>query len=274
MNNTSKMSLKVSIEGLDWICTAVPLEGDAFAPFGEVIQNPKPDLHPSKHPALLKKTASASQTAETLPFDGVSANQGTAIKYQHVTRMVNLYDQAPSKKPGLAVMNMFVCAARKPVSSAQGQSCFGIGILERHPYTTQTFSPLTGDPDKRYLVIVAPSLSPRNEDDGLPVPSSGIPHGRCSTLPGRGLPDVRGLKAFVATADQAVTYGAGTWHAPMVALGPEGSTVDFVVTQFANGVGIEDCQEVVLKPLKVADSGYGHPGVFIEVQGIPRLSKL
>ncbi|KAF3345269.1 Signal recognition particle 68 kDa protein [Verticillium dahliae VDG2] len=44
----------------------------------------------------------------------------------------------------------------------------------------------------------------------------------------------------------AVTYGAGTWHAPMVALGPQGTSVEFVVTQFANGVADEDCQEVVL----------------------------
>ena len=46
---------------------------------------------------------------------------------------------------------------------------------------------------------------------------------------------------------QAVTYGAGTWHAPMVALGEKGTAVDFVVVQFANGVAVEDCQEVFLR---------------------------
>lgn len=55
------------------------------------------------------------------------------------------------------------------------------------------------------------------------------------------------LKAFIATTDQAVTYGAGTWHAPMAVLGEEGTKVDFVVVQFANGVGVEDCQEVFLE---------------------------
>ena len=39
-----------------------------------------------------------------------------------------------------------------------------------------------------------------------------------------------------------VTYGVGTWHAPMVVVG-EGR-VDFVVTQWVSGRGGEDCQEV------------------------------
>lgn len=55
---------------------------------------------------------------------------------------------------------------------------------------------------------------------------------------------MRALKAFVATDAQAVTYGAGTWHAPMVALGPPGTTLDFVVSQFMSGVALEDCQLV------------------------------
>jgi ureidoglycolate lyase len=33
----------------------------------------------------------------------------------------------------------------------------------------------------------------------------------------------------------------------MVALGEKGTAVDFVVVQFANGVGLEDCQEVYLE---------------------------
>lgn len=31
--------------------------------------------------------------------------------------------------------------------------------------------------------------------------------------------------------------------------------IDFVVMQFANGVGIEDCQEIVLNPAKNAEEG-------------------
>jgi len=45
-----------------------------------------------------------------------------------------------------------------------------------------------------------------------------------------------------------VTYGAGTWHAPMVVLGNK--PVDFVVVQFKNGVEVEDCQIVEWKAEK------------------------
>lgn len=48
----------------------------------------------------------------------------------------------------------------------------------------------------------------------------------------------------MANGSQAVTYGPGTWHAPMVVLGQE--AVDFVVVQYANGVALDDCQEVEL----------------------------
>lgn len=57
----------------------------------------------------------------------------------------------------------------------------------------------------------------------------------------------------MATGNQAVTYGAGTWHAPMVVVGDR--PVDFVVVQFANGVGIEDCQEISLIPDRNAEEG-------------------
>jgi ureidoglycolate lyase len=66
-------------------------------------------------------------------------------------------------------------------------------------------------------------------------------------LPGRGLPDLSRLRAFIATGEQAVTYGAGTWHAPMIALGEPDTTIDFVVVQFANDSPVEDCQEVELE---------------------------
>ena len=59
------------------------------------------------------------------------------------------------------------------------------------------------------------------------------------------MPNLANIKAFIARGDQAVTYGPGTWHAPMVVLGEQ--AVDFVVVQYANGVPLEDCQEVELE---------------------------
>lgn len=209
-----------NIQGLSLQIPTVPLTQSSFAPFGAVIANPRPDIHPSTF---------SPTSSDEIPHNPIPANQGTAIKYQHVSPLTNLYPQAPSQQTGKAVMNLFSCASR-PLSGGE----FEVRILERHPFTTQTFIPLVST-QARYLVIVAPSLSPSDADEGLPVPD------------GRGLPDVKGLKAFVATAGQAVTYGAGTWHAPMVALEGEGDRLDFVVVQFANGVGGEDCQEVVFE---------------------------
>lgn len=133
-------------------------------------------------------------------------------------------------------MSMFVCSARELSSVNDTQDKFTVRILERHPFTTQTFAPISSTANG-YLVIVAPSLPPGEADKHLPVPVGG-------DLPGRGLPDLKGLKAFVATDAQAVTYGVGTWHAPMVALGAPGTTLDFVVSQFMSGVAVEDCQLV------------------------------
>ncbi|KAK7917226.1 hypothetical protein PG985_010834 [Apiospora marii] len=229
--------------------TAQPLTRADFAPFGEVLSNPAPDVRPSN-------TEPYTATA-TLPFAAELANQGTAIKYAAIASLRNLYadGQAPSGRPAEARMTMFVCGARMPLPTPQQQQDDGrveVKVLERHPFTTQTFIPLTADASKRYLVIVAPSLPPSALDGGLPVPD---PSKNCSStsspspspLPGRGMPDLARLRAFIATGEQAVTYGAGTWHAPMVALGPPNTTVDFLVFQFANDTAVEDCQEVALE---------------------------
>lgn len=231
--------ITLKLDGPNTVVDAVPLIREAFAPFGDVIDNPRPQLHPS--------AAARAELTNPLPYDGIVANQGTAIKYQHVTRMVNLYDQAPSGRPGDAVANMFVCAARTLIPApGSSERVFPVVVLERHPYTNQTFIPLTADSRKRYLVIVAPTLPPSPADQKLPVPTKPLAGG--PQLPGRGLPDITQLRAFIATSEQAVTYGTGTWHSPMVALGPAGTALDFVVIQFANNVAIEDCQEVSLGP--------------------------
>ena len=139
---------------------------------------------------------------------------------------------------------MFVCSPRTLSYCDDGKTTeFKVEILERHPFTTQTFSPLglaKGEVTK-FLVIVAPTLPLSERDIGLPVPRSAKTTN--VELPGRGLPDLAKLKAFLADGSQAITYGAGTWHAPMVVLGKK--DVAFVVSQFVNGVGEEDCQEVV-----------------------------
>ncbi|KAG4442186.1 hypothetical protein IFR05_002344 [Cadophora sp. M221] len=228
-----------------------PLTQSTFSPFGTAITNPAPSLIPS-----------SALVPSNLPRNAVQANQGSALKYLDVTHMLDLYSQAPSKVSSKAVMNMFVCAPRALITGErQGEGVFPVGILERHPYTTQTFIPLGVSAqeahDVRYLVIVAPSLPPSVGDENLSVPDG-------EGLPGRGLPDLSKLKAFMAHGGQAVTYGAGTWHAPMVVIGKK--AIDFVVVQFANGVGVEDCQEAGVE-------GRGKIGVVVPV-GLKRALKL
>jgi len=253
--------LKIRLGGRNLAVNAEPLRPEAFSAFGDVVENPRPDLHPSA-------AAVAAASSPAPPFNAISANQGSAIKYQHVTSMVDLYSQAPSGRPGVAVANMFVCASRAlipaPGKPPSGE-IFPVTVLERHPYTTQTFIPLSANPARRYLVIVAPSLPPSDADKNLPVPTSPStnPHAGSRKLPGRGLPDIRRLRAFIATAEQAVTYGAGTWHAPMAALGPVNTTLDFVVVQFANAVAIEDCQEVFLDPPVTTPQSLPHEGAVL-----------
>lgn len=231
-----------------------------FEPFGSVIQNP--DTH-SGSPKLEKTLA----------------NQGSATKWLDVTRMRNWYGLAQSKRAARCVMNMFVCRPRelRPVEGESG-GVFDVRILERHPFTAQTFVPLGLGRHEReayYLVIVAPTLPSgrRGEAERQPPyptpptqskrslkdrllgarPSPYTNDYTSTTTPpsatdadelrpkGAGSPDMNGLQAFIARGDQAVTYGPGTWHAPMVVLGER--PIDFVVVQYANGVGDEDCQE-------------------------------
>lgn len=159
------------------------------------------------------------------------ANQNTALKYVDVTLMTNDYAQSPSQTAGKAVMNMFACFPRLPliansedVEDGSSLSRVPIRLLERHPFTTQTFVPMglaASDPSTRYLVVVAPTLAPTED------------------FPDGGPPDLENTRAFWAHGAQAVTYGPGTWHAPMAVVGA--SRVDFVVLQFCNSVREEDC---------------------------------
>ncbi|KAF1977005.1 hypothetical protein BU23DRAFT_550950 [Bimuria novae-zelandiae CBS 107.79] len=278
----------------------IPIElltQSSFSQFGTVIENPA-------HSPLPRSQLGPLPTA-------VSANQGSALKILDVTHMSNLYSLAPSKKPAKAVMNMFVCAPRdlrphEPSNSMPSswgdldfdeddygdanRELFDVQILERHPFTTQTFIPMGLSGQERhtqYLVIVAPTLpaslsrmhtgrpppypTPKVKkqksikeifararpspftNENAPPPSQFTRLHPSARPKGPGLPDLKNIRAFIATGNQAVTYGAGTWHAPMVVIGAR--PIDFVVVQFANGVGNEDCQEIELQTGKTAEEG-------------------
>jgi len=209
----------------------------------------------------------------------------------------NHYGLSSSRKPAKAVVNMFFCKPRTlEIEPSNGKPSLPVKILERHPFTPQTFVPMGLDADDKetaYLVIVAPTLplhssravpergarppylvpltarkrslkerllgarpNPFTNDYALrTTPSTSAPS---SIEPkGPGLPDLSKVQAFLARGDQAVTYGPGTWHAPMVVIGRR--PVEFVVVQFANGVAVEDCQEV---EVRVKDDGEGLRVIF------------
>ncbi|KAK6355202.1 Ureidoglycolate lyase [Orbilia brochopaga] len=260
-----------------------PLTPAAFAPFGTVIENPR---------------------STSTPTSSATVNQGTAAKYPSISPFVSYHP--PSGKPSAGRINLFVC---NPRTLTDGGRTFTVGILERHPYTTQTFIPIgldSSDDSRRYLVIVAPTVADEPSAPSVAGSSSGgaaglvrrlwqqrppafplksrlrtavaNPGNRPPVYPvperretvekerdvsgtvkqkGRGLPDLSGIRAFVCRGDQAVTYGVGTWHAPMVVLG-EGP-VEFVVVMNENGVAVEDCEEceIVGGKVKVIIEGEG-----------------
>lgn len=225
--NRMRISLTSPPEGKK-LLRLCPLTQSSFTDFGTVIENPRPTL--KSIPPVQADLGQGQSPAGAV----MRANQNTALKYVDVTLMTNDYAKSPSQTAGKAVMNMFACFPRLPLivnsekeEDGSSSPLFPIRVLERHPFTTQTFVPMGlagSDPSTRYLVIVAPTLAPTED------------------FPDRGPPDLDNIRVFWAHGGQAVTYGPGTWHAPMAVVGA--SRVDFVVLQFCNGVPEEDCQEV------------------------------
>ncbi|KAL2038370.1 hypothetical protein N7G274_009020 [Stereocaulon virgatum] len=202
---------------------ATPLTAEAFAPFGTVITSPLPP--------------STTTFPSTPPLGSAPANQGTALKYTNISPLTSTYRLAPSGAPAHPTMSMFSCFSRQLRPSINGHT-FDVRVLERHPFTTQTFVPLStpSNTKARSLIIVAPTLG----STPPPATSSGTPY--FPQAKQGGPPDLKNLKAFMAEPGMGVTYGVGTWHAPMAVFG--GGRVDFVVTQWVSGRGGEDCQEV------------------------------
>lgn len=244
-----------------------PLLQSSFSPYGTVIENPacsKSGFEQGNVPAELQ---------------AVPANQMTALKYPNVSRVDDLYRHAPSQRKAVPVTNLFVCKPRRlrvadldhssiSVENKCTENVFDVNILERHPFTSQTFIPMglcSADQTTRYLVMVAPAVpGPTRMGTRWPEPES--PRiASCLWPPQQwerqvasepGMPDLPNIKAFLADGSQAITYSAGTWHAPMVVIGEK--EIVFVVSQLANGISEEDCQEIELRPAS-------HSGVRVAV---------
>ncbi|VEU23327.1 DEKNAAC104718 [Brettanomyces naardenensis] len=182
---------------------AIQLTPESFAKFGAVF-------------SADEQMSNVSQT---------SANQGTATKLLKVAPVTNNSDAAPSGKRATANWNIFRCSPPNHLIRQEvGHTTYLAKVLERHPYTTQTFVPMGRDAHEiGFLVICAP-------DDP-------VDH----------LPDFTKAEAFLCRGDQSVTYGVATWHAPMIVIGPH-DHLDFAVLVHESGVPEEDCQEVTYEP--------------------------
>ncbi|KAJ5328919.1 hypothetical protein N7452_009309 [Penicillium brevicompactum] len=241
-----------------------------------IIANPTVTLTPEPltpwSPPLPRELSVATEPSSLPPHNPtpVLANQNSALKYSPISPLLDRYNGSPSGKPSEARMTMFCCFPRKLRSISSGPSekeAFDVRILERHPFTNQTFIPVDlsahskvgdGEDEPLFLVVVAPTLK------GQTITAKNE-QGETVTI--QDPPDLKNIKAFVARGGQAVTYGVGTWHAPMVVLGKR--RVDFVVVQFVNGVGDEDCQEAAFGEGVVVD--LGRKGQLGRVENQPRL---
>ena len=195
----------------------------SFSPFGHII-----DIDIPQDIQFIDSAESNSTSDPQISNRYIKANKNTALKSKRPWDLMNNYASAPSKSSSGPVINTFSCFPQQILAYSSDHSVFTADTLERHPYTTQSFIPMThpdADPHAKYLVIV----SPNDQEDKL--------------LEDR-LPDVSQAKAFILNRGQAVTYGAGTWHSPMVVLGP--SRIDFVVIQHVNDVEDENCETRVV----------------------------
>jgi ureidoglycolate lyase len=137
------------------ILTIAPLSKDTFAPFGQVIE---------RDPATIQMI-----------------NSGTTERYHALGRVEATGTDAE------AIISLF---RGQPRSFP-----YTVGMMERHPFGSQSFHPLDGRP---WLVVVA------EDHDGVP-----------------GKPLV-----FLAQGDQGINYRANVWHHPLIAFGDIG---DFLV---------------------------------------------
>ncbi|WP_119943301.1 ureidoglycolate lyase [Neorhizobium sp. NCHU2750] len=138
----------------------LPLSKSAFAPYGDVIE--------------------ADPTTMRL------INNGTTERYHGLAEPVVVGE------PERLIFNIF--------RGQQRQFPYEVGMMERHPFGSQSFVPLSGRP---FLVGVS------DDEEGGP-----------------GRP-----KIFLAAAGQGVNYFPNVWHHPLMALG---AVSDFLVVDRDN----------------------------------------
>ncbi|TIA87619.1 hypothetical protein E3P81_03855 [Wallemia ichthyophaga] len=160
-------------------------------------------------------------SSETANLQTKRVNGGTATKLCNVSGVVNNY---PVQHPAELNFCVYKCDPyhTQDTAGTPGTQIVKAGLLERHKYTSQSFIPMGGG-GSHYLVVVA--LSGADEKA-----------------------DMSTLKAFTASSSQGITYMAGVWHAPMIALE---AVTDFCCLVHESGEAGEDCEEEELEVWKI-----------------------
>jgi ureidoglycolate lyase len=149
--------------------TPKPLTSDAFAPFGEIVQ-----------------------CAGNTPF---MINDGNTERYDSLVKV-----ELENPSEDTAVINIFRAQPRTlPLQ---------IRMMERHPFGSQSFHPLSGED---YLVLVADAVEDLQPEN---------------------------LHLFLASKNQGVNYRKNTWHHPILALN---KVCDFLIVD-RKGAG-HNCEE-------------------------------
>jgi ureidoglycolate lyase len=171
--------------------TPQPLTKEAFAAFGDVVEVPD-----------VKQGAQDDSADSGL----IMINGGNTERYDSLVK-VELEAACSSDKredETHAVINIFRAQPR-PISK---DLAMDIKMVERHPFGSQSFHPLSGE---EYLVLVADAVEE-------PIPEN--------------------LHLFIARADQGINYHKNTWHHPILGLN---KVCDFLVVDRKGGGN--NCEE-------------------------------
>jgi ureidoglycolate lyase len=164
--------------------TPQPLTKEAFSAFGDVVEVPDNKEDPSL----------------------IMINGGNTERYDSLVK-VELdtgSDSGTNESEPYAVINIFRAQPR-PVSKERAME---IVMMERHPFGSQSFHPLSAEP---YLVLVADAVEELKPEH---------------------------LHLFIARPDQGINYHKNTWHHPVLGLN---KVCDFLVVD-RKGYG-NNCEE-------------------------------
>jgi ureidoglycolate lyase len=167
--------------------TPQPLTKEAFAAFGDVVEVP---------------AAKQSEQDDSANSSLIMINGGNTERYDSLVNVE--LEAAGGKSETHAVINIFRAQPR-PVSK---DLAMNIEMVERHPFGSQSFHPLSGE---EYLVLVADAVEE-------PTPEN--------------------LHLFIARADQGINYHKNTWHHPVLGLN---KVCDFLVVDRKGGGN--NCEE-------------------------------